>query len=75
MIYKCITRILAHRLKIYFGSLISSDQSAFIKDRSIFENVLLDHELVENYLQSKGPSRCAIKSDLRKAYDSSDWNF
>ena len=25
--------------------------------------------------RSKGSSRCAIKADLRKAYDSVDWNF
>uniref|UniRef100_A0A2N9FNM3 Reverse transcriptase domain-containing protein n=1 Tax=Fagus sylvatica TaxID=28930 RepID=A0A2N9FNM3_FAGSY len=75
VIYKCITKILANRLQIYLGSLVSSNQSAFIKGRSISENILLAHELVRNYHSSRGSSRCAIKADLRKAYDSVDWNF
>jgi hypothetical protein len=75
VIYKCITKILANRLQLYLGSLVSSNQSTFIKGRSISENILLAHELVRNYHISKGSSRCAIKADLRKAYDSVDWNF
>ena len=75
VIYKCITKILANRLQIYLGSLVSSNQPAFIKGRSISKNILLAHELVRNYHSSRGSNRCVIKADLRKAYDSIDWNF
>jgi hypothetical protein len=52
VIYKCITKILANRLQIYLGSLVSSNQSAFIKGRSISENILLAQELLRNYHSS-----------------------
>ena len=41
IIYKCITRILTTRMKQYMPELISSNQSAFIRGRSIADNVLM----------------------------------
>ncbi|XP_026443893.1 uncharacterized protein LOC113344037 [Papaver somniferum] len=70
VIYKCITNILANRLKVVMRGLISSNQSAFISSRSIQDNIMLAHELVRNYHRPKGVSRCALKVDLKKAYDS-----
>ena len=41
VIYKCITKNLAKRLRWCLKSLVSSNQIAFIKGRNISENVLL----------------------------------
>ena len=41
IIYKCITRILANRLKRFMPDLVSLNQSAFVLGRSITDNVLL----------------------------------
>jgi hypothetical protein len=75
VIYKCITKVLANRLRNFLEILINANQTALIKGRSIPKNVLLAHELVKNYQTSKGLGRCAIKTDLRKAYGSVDWRF
>jgi hypothetical protein len=49
VIYKCITKIIANRMLPLLGDLVSMNQSAFIPNRSISENVLLALEIVRNY--------------------------
>lgn len=39
--YKCITKVLANRLKSFLPYIINKNQSAFMKGRSIIDNVLL----------------------------------
>ncbi|KAA0026071.1 uncharacterized protein E6C27_scaffold581G00620 [Cucumis melo var. makuwa] len=46
VLYKCISKILADRLRVWLPSFISSNQSAFIPGRSIIENILLCQELI-----------------------------
>lgn len=53
----------------------SKTQSAFIKDRSISDNILLAHELVYNYHRVGDSPRNAIKIGLFKAFDSLNWDF
>ncbi|XP_058215475.1 uncharacterized protein LOC131326638 [Rhododendron vialii] len=73
--YKCISKILVARLQPLLPSLISPVQSAFIKGRSIVDNILLMQELVKDYHKDQGAPRCALKLDLMKAYDSVAWDF
>lgn len=73
-IYKCIAKILANRLKAVLPPLINRAQSAFVKGRKISDNILLAQELLRNYHRASGPSRCALKIDLRKAFDTISWN-
>lgn len=75
MHYKCISKILANRLQGVLPYLIDKTQSAFIKGRSIVDNVLLMQEVVRGYHRDSGSPRCSIKVDLMKAYDSVDWGF
>ena len=74
-IYKCISKILANRLKQVLPALISPWQSAFIKGWCISDNILLAQDLFRNYHKSSGPTRCALKVDLQKAFDSISWDF
>ena len=46
VVYKCITRIMASRLKKYMPQMVSNSQSAFIPGRSISDNILMAQELV-----------------------------
>ncbi|KAA0062888.1 non-LTR retroelement reverse transcriptase-like protein [Cucumis melo var. makuwa] len=75
VIYKCISKILADRLRVWLPSFIGSNQSAFIPGRSIIDNILLCQELVEGYHLNSGKPRCTLKVDLQKAYDSVNWDF
>ncbi|CAN1154403.1 Putative ribonuclease H protein At1g65750 [Linum perenne] len=54
---------------------ISKTQSAFVKGRSIGDNILMAHELVNGYHQKHISPRCAIKIDLRKAFDSVNLSY
>lgn len=69
MVYKCVSKILVARLQPLLPSLINPSQSAFVKGRSIVDNVLLMQDLVENYHKNDGYPRCALKLDLMKVYD------
>ncbi|WZZ92349.1 hypothetical protein YC2023_120928 [Brassica napus] len=75
--YKIIAKLLTRRLQPLLPGLISDYQSAFVKGRSISDNVLITHEIL-HYLQHSGATiRCsmAIKTDMSKAYDRIEWSF
>ncbi|GJR80252.1 putative RNA-directed DNA polymerase [Tanacetum coccineum] len=75
VLFKCISKIIANRIKRSLKYLISSNQSAFVPGRSISDNILLTHELMHNYHLDRGVPRCAFKVDIQKAYDTVDWEF
>lgn len=75
VLYKCISKILAGRLKRVLSSISSPCQSAFIPNRSIGDNVLLAQALCKDYHLEVGKPRCAIKLDIHKAFDSLNWSF
>uniref|UniRef100_A0A6N2M2M8 Reverse transcriptase domain-containing protein n=1 Tax=Salix viminalis TaxID=40686 RepID=A0A6N2M2M8_SALVM len=75
VIYKCISKIIANRIKLSLSSIVGKAQSAFIPGRNIAEAILLVQELMLNYHRNKGPPRCAVKVDLRKAFDTVNWDF
>lgn len=75
VLYKVISKILANRLKAILPNLIALNQSAFIKDRLLIENLLLATELVKDYHKDSVSSRCTIKIDISKAFDSVQWPF
>lgn len=61
VIYKVITKVLANGLQPVLPCIINKAQAAFIKGRSISDNILLMQELVRNYQRDFGIARCAIK--------------
>ncbi|GJV15630.1 putative RNA-directed DNA polymerase [Tanacetum coccineum] len=75
VLFKCISKVIANRMKNCLSSLISSNQSAFVPGRSIADNILLTQELMHNYHLDRGEPRCAFKVDIQKAYDTVDWSF
>ncbi|XP_022024390.1 uncharacterized protein LOC110924702 [Helianthus annuus] len=75
VLYKCISKIVADRLKVGLNDIVSINQSAFVPGRRISDNVLLTQELMHNYHRHVGPPKCAFKVDIQKAYDTVDWNF
>ncbi|XP_019094476.1 PREDICTED: uncharacterized protein LOC109129900 [Camelina sativa] len=72
---KVISKIIANRLKRVLPKFVSSNQSAFVQDRLLIENVLLATEIVKDYHKNSLTGRCAIKIDISKAFDSVQWSF
>ncbi|XP_077215844.1 uncharacterized protein LOC143850484 [Tasmannia lanceolata] len=70
-VYKTITKILALRLKLVIGKLVSPSQSAFIHGRQIQENILLTHDLLHNFHHPSRKPKMCLKIDLAKAFDNS----
>lgn len=75
VIYKVISKILANRLKCILPRFIAPNQSAFVRDRLLMENLLLATELVKSYHKEDISARCAMKIDISKAFDSVQWPF
>ncbi|KAJ9535362.1 hypothetical protein OSB04_un001524 [Centaurea solstitialis] len=75
VIYKCISKVLVGRIKEFLGLLVDQNQSAFIPNRQIGDNVLLAQELMRGYHRQRGTRRCAFKIDIQKAYDTVNWCF
>ncbi|KAK4384699.1 hypothetical protein Sango_3033900 [Sesamum angolense] len=75
VIYKVISKILVCRFREILDLLISPSQNALVPGRLISDNVLLAQELFSGYNQCRLPPRCALKVDLRKAYDTVEWDF
>ncbi|KAL0287048.1 UNVERIFIED_CONTAM: putative ribonuclease H protein [Sesamum radiatum] len=75
VLYKTITKIIVKRMQLILHQLIDYSQNAFVPGRSISDNILLAQELLAGYNHAKLPPRCTIKLDLKKAYDSVEWDF
>jgi len=75
VIYKVISKLIAKRLKEILPQFIAGNQSAFVKDRLLIQNLLLATEIVKDYHKESVSDRCAIKIDISKAFDSVQWSF
>lgn len=74
-VYKVISKMLCNRLKVILPSIISENQSAFVAGRTIMQNILICQNLVRLYNRKAATRSCLIKIDLKKAYDSIEWDF
>ncbi|MCH95507.1 LINE-1 reverse transcriptase like, partial [Trifolium medium] len=73
-IYKILAKVLANRLQMVIGSVISEVQSAFIKDRQILDGILIANEVVDE-ARKYHKELLLFKVDFEKAYDSVDWSY
>ncbi|XP_074303811.1 uncharacterized protein LOC141638297 [Silene latifolia] len=74
--YKLVSKVLANRLKVFLGDIISENQSAFTPGRLISDNILIAFELfhhMKNNRQTEG--YMPLKLDMAKAYDRVEWGF
>ena len=75
--YKLISKVLANRFKKVLPQIISKNQSAFLSERLITNNMLITFELM-HYLDHKKSGKdgfMAVKLDMSKAYDRVEWDF
>ncbi|MCI00775.1 RNA-directed DNA polymerase (Reverse transcriptase), partial [Trifolium medium] len=68
---------MANRLKPLLNRYISTEQSVFVADRSIFDNVMVAMETIHHMKRKvKGKvGEVALKLDISKAYDRVDWQY
>jgi hypothetical protein len=52
-LYKILAKVLANRLRLVIGSVISESQTVFVKDRQILDGVLIANEVVDDARRSK----------------------
>lgn len=74
LIPKLISKVLANWFRPWLPQLISPNQTAFIKGRSIAETFISTREILHHIFSSKRSAMFA-KIDFRKAFDSINWNF
>ncbi|XP_074305841.1 uncharacterized protein LOC141641063 [Silene latifolia] len=75
VLYKIISKVICNRMANVLPEIISANQSAFIKGREIVDNILICQDLVRLYKRKSCYHRCIMKIDLKKAYDSIEWQF
>ena len=77
VIYKLISKTLANHLKVILSHIISENQSAFMVNRLIIDNVLVAYEIMHFLKHKRGgnDSFMTAKLDMSKAFDRVEWNF
>jgi len=73
--FKIVTKFLANRLVSVTIRIVSIEQRGFIRDRSIFDCIILASEAINLLDKKQYGGNIALKVDIRKAFDTLDWNF
>ena len=75
--YKIIAKVLSNRLKAVLPQIITKNQSAFLSERLITDNILVAFEVM-HYLNNKREGKeslMAVKLDMSKAFGRVEWGF
>ena len=75
--YKIASKTIANRLKQMLPQLVCENQSAFVVERLITDNVLVASKTMYHISQKrKGKvGEMALKLDMNKAYDRVEWRY
>ena len=73
-VYKIAFGVIAHRIKGTLHKLIHNDQTGFIADRYIGENIRLIYDIMQ-YTEEKNIPGLLLSVDFENAFDSVSWSF
>ena len=77
VLYKIFSKVLANRLKQILPQIVSEQQSAFMTDRLISDNIIVAFETL-HYMRNHSSGKVgymALKLDMSKAYDRVEWPY
>lgn len=75
VVYKIIVKVMANHLKLLLDSIIVENQSAFVPERLMTDNIMIAFE-IQHCLKCKTQGKdgyAAMKLDMSKAYDHIEW--
>jgi len=72
--YKLLSKAIANRIKVHLVDLIHTDQSGFVKDRYIGQNIDLLCQIIEQAENNNKPG-IILTADFEKAFDKLNWSY
>ncbi|XP_026448651.1 uncharacterized protein LOC113348947 [Papaver somniferum] len=75
VIFKIFTKIITSRMSELMKKLISPQQVAYVKGRTIHEQVILASELVNEMKFKRRGGNISMKLDISQDYDTVSWEF
>ncbi|XP_078170094.1 uncharacterized protein LOC144564360 [Carex rostrata] len=74
VIYRLLMKIIASRLQPHMQTIISKNQTAFLKNRSIADNTILLREIIQSFQSKEYKDQSfLLKADINKAFDKVRW--
>ncbi|KAK1574356.1 hypothetical protein QYE76_018595 [Lolium multiflorum] len=70
---KLFSKVMANRLRRRLGEVVSSNQSAFVRGRSLHDNFILVRQVARKINQRRQTG--VLLKDLTRAFDSISWSF
>ncbi|KAJ3701906.1 hypothetical protein LUZ61_005611 [Rhynchospora tenuis] len=76
ILYRLVMKLVATRLRPFLKKVVSQEQNAFLKGRSIADNIILVKEILHSFSQKNFKQHAfLLKADINKAFDKLDWSF